>query len=412
MHPSICSRRDFLRIAGKAGLGALAAASGGKAYAANKHPDAASGPSILPMRPFGKTGIQVSTLALGGSQNLLNKQILLKQALKLGVSYWDTAYIYAGGKSEEGIGKYFSKFPEDRPHVFLSSKAPSADPAQMTRYLQTSLERLKTDYLDLFLMHKLSRLDDIDLKAVKSWAQNAKSKGLIRFFGFSTHKNMEKCLLQGASLGWIDGILTSYNYRLMQSDAMQKAVDACHKAGIGLTAMKTQAPFIANFYAEIGRENDAALSAADQFISKGYSIHQAKLKAVWDNPHIASICSEMPNMTILQANVAAAAGQPKLSKTDQQALRSYAKETSCGYCAGCADRCESAQEQSVPISDIMRCLMYHYGYDNPEMARNTFKELSIAQEALVHGNFSQAEHHCPHKIPIALMMRTAAKLFG
>ena len=84
-------------------------------------------------------------------------------------------------------------------------------------------------------------------KAVKAWAEKAKADGKIRFFGFSTHKNMEASLLEGAKLGWIDGIMTTYNYRLMNTDDMKRAVEACTKAGIGLTAMKTQAKFFCPF---------------------------------------------------------------------------------------------------------------------------------------------------------------------
>ena len=54
-------------------------------------------------------------------------------------------------------------------------------------------------------------------------------------------------MLAAAKLGWVDGIMMTYNYRLMVKDEMKRAVDACAKAGIGLTAMKTQATFTANF---------------------------------------------------------------------------------------------------------------------------------------------------------------------
>jgi hypothetical protein len=53
--------------------------------------------------------------------------------------------------------------------------------------------------------------------------------------------------MAGARLGWIDGIMASYNYRLMHTPAMKKAADACIQAGIGLTAMKTQATFLSRF---------------------------------------------------------------------------------------------------------------------------------------------------------------------
>ena len=181
-------------------------------------------------------------------------------------------------------------------------------------------------------------------------------------------------MLAAAKLGWIDGIMMSDNYRLMVKDKMKRAVDACAEAGIGLTAMKTQAAFLANFYANIGSKTDDALKMTQNFIDKGYTEEQAKLKVVWENPNIASICSAMSNMTILQANVAAALNKKKLSSGDKKRLEQYAKKTASGYCTGCANICESAVDLNIPISDIMRCSMYHHGYGDREKARGKRRE--------------------------------------
>ena len=162
--------------------------------------------------------------------------------------------------------------------------------------------------------------------AVKVWAEKAKTEGKIRFFGFSAHKNMENSLLAAAKLGWIDGIMMSYNYRLMQKDQMKRAVDACVNAGIGLTAMKTQGG------GQVKTNTETELELAGRFIEKGYTDAQAKLKAVWGNPDIASICSQMPNMSILMANTAAAMDKTKLSSADKNLLQQYARQTHSDYC--------------------------------------------------------------------------------
>jgi len=281
------SRRDFFKITGAAGIGSVVASM--------KNIVGAAGPLKVPTRPFGKTGVNVSILALGGTYNLMSRQLLLRQALKMGVTYWDTANSYSGGKSEKGIGKYFARYPEDRKKVFLVTKSGASDPDDLTRHLQTSLARLQTSYVDLFFIHAVSDVkDEVNHSKIKEWARIAKAEGRIRFFGFSTHKNMEECLQAGARLGWIDGIMATYNYRLMKTPAMQTAADACLKAGIGLTAMKTQATFFSRFYSDVGSEDKIASTLAQQFMDKGYTPEQAKLKAVWDNPNIASICSAMP----------------------------------------------------------------------------------------------------------------------
>jgi predicted aldo/keto reductase-like oxidoreductase len=217
---------------------------------------------------------------------------------------------------------------------------------------------------------------------------------------------MENSLLAAAKLGWIDGIMMSYNYRLMVKDKMKGAVDACAKAGIGLTAMKTQAAFSANFYASIGSKSDDALGMTERFINKGYTAEQAKLKVVWENPNIASICSAMPNMTILQANVAAAVNKKSLSGGDKIRLDQYAQQTAPGYCAGCANICESAVDLDIPISDILRYAMYLNSYGERDKALNLFKALPADNRAKIFkADYSKAEKNCPQKIQIGKVLK-------
>jgi len=332
--------------------------------------------------------------------------LLFRQAIKLGVTYWDTADSYGWGKNEKAIGKYFTKFPKDREKVFLVTKAGTKKPQELTEKLNRSLERMNTSYVDLFFIHYVSNAKKELTNDVKAWAEKAKAAGKIRLFGFSAHKNMETSMLKAAELGWIDGIMMSYNYRLMVKPEMKKAVAACVKAGIGLTAMKTQAAFSANFYATIGSKTNEALKMTENFINKGYSEEQAKLKVVWENPHIASICSAMPNMAILQANVAAALNKKKLSINDKIRLEQFARQTAPGYCTGCADICESAVDFNIPISDMMRCSMYHHGYGDREKALTLFNGLSSETRAnVLHADYSIAEQRCPQKIQIGKVLQ-------
>jgi predicted aldo/keto reductase-like oxidoreductase len=258
----------------------------------------------------------------------------------------------------------------------------------------------------MYFIHYVSDVEDELTEEVKAWAEKAKAKGKIRFFGFSAHKNMENSMLAAAKLGWIDGIMMSYNYRLMVKDEMKRAVDACVKAGIGLTAMKTQATFSANFYASIGSETDQALKLTENFLKKGYTAEQAKLKVVWENPNIASICSAMPNMTILQANVAAALNKKHLSNGDKQRLEQYARQTAPGYCAGCANICESAVDFDLPISDILRYSMYYHSHGDQDRALRLFNELPSEIKAdILKADYSIAEKYCPQKIQIGKVLK-------
>jgi len=114
----------------------------------------------------------------------------------------------------------------------------------------------------------------------------------------------------------------TYNYRLMHESRMNRAVDACyHRAGIGLTAMKAQGG------GPVKSNNDSELEMAGRFMQKGATDHQAKLMAVWEDKRIASICSQMPNLTIMAANATAAVKQIRLLQTDRALLARSAKES-------------------------------------------------------------------------------------
>ena len=357
------SRRNFLKTVGVAGMGSVLAAKQGIAQT-TAAPSAA--PPAVPLRPFGKTGVKVSMLALGGIFDITLNQLVLQRALDFGVTYWDTASVYTNGNSEKGIGMYFEKNPHARKNIFLVTKGSGARTSEgLNKSVELSLERMKTDYIDMFFLHGIG--DGAELTdEVKAWAEKAKATKKIRYVGFSTHGNMERCLQAAAKVGWVDGIMLKYDFRLMHTDAMKAAVDACDKAGIGLTAMKTQSRQSFNL------ENEADLKLGGHFVKSGFTDHQARLKAVWENPQIASICSQMPNVTILGANVAAALDKTKLTSADHSALRLYAQETRSGHCAGCAHLCESALGHSVPVVDVMRSLMYYHGYDDVRLARETF----------------------------------------
>jgi len=375
--------------------------------AADKYGPKNIDPKTVPKRPFGKTGVDVPILSLGGVLKT-SDQIVFRMASKMGVTYWDTADSYGWGKNEKAIGEYFGRFPNERNNVFLVTKAATSDPQKLSQKLNASLQKMNTSYVDMYLIHYVKHVKDELTGEVKTWAEKTKAEGKIRFFGFSAHKNMEDNMLAASKLGWIDGIMMSYNYRLMVKDEMKTAIDACVKAGIGLTAMKTQAAFSANFYASIGSETDNALKMTESFMKKGYTAEQAKLKAVWENPNIASICSAMPNLTILEANAAAAMNREKLSSLDKHLLDQYGHRTAPGYCAGCADICESAVDYSIPISDILRYSMYNCSYGDWETASALFHALPPEiRTNLLKTDLSEAEKRCPQKMRIGKVLKTA-----
>lgn len=406
--PSGCSRRDFFKTTGAVGVGALLSPLAGAAQAGEVDRLLASKDAKVPTRPFGKSGIDVSILSLGGMFDISANQIMLKQALRWGVTYWDTADCYNRG-SEAGIGKYFARYPQERQKVFLVSKSDARDPDGISRLLDRSLERMHTTYIDLYFIHGVSSIDELN-DQTRRWAAGAKAQKKIRLFGFSTHSNMEQLLFDAAKLDYIDGIMMTYNYRNMQTQKMSAAVDACVKAGIGLTAMKTQAE---RSWFNFDKEGQLGEELADRFMKKGLTQEQARLKAVWTDRRISSLCSQMTSMNLLKANVAAAVSPVTLSSTDMQLLQQYAQETSDQYCTGCGHICEAATGHRVPVSDIMRYHMYCQSYGRADWARAQFGTLSpTVRRRLRSMDFNTAEARCPQRMPIARLMRQALEDFS
>ncbi len=402
-------RRTFLKKTGLGSASSLLALSAGLTGSASAALTAQS-PVIkeveMPTRVLGKTGVPVSVLSLGGMIDFTTDSILLRMALKMGVNYWDTAHSYANGQSEIGIGNYFEKNPGDRKKIFLTTKSSGKnDPEGMTERLEISLSRLKTDYIDLYLMHGLKDPDTLTPE-ISAWADGKKKEGKIRFFGFSTHGNMARMLLHASGQGFIDAIMATYNTDVMEDDDMKAAVDACAKAGIGLVAMKTQG---ARFKL-LG--SSAAASATESFMNAGYTLEQAKLKAVWQDQRIAAICSQMKNMAMLRDNAAAASDGKKLTGRDLNRLQQLAQSSCHLYCRGCM-QCEIVMGGQTRIPDVLRQMMYYNAYGEPGVARQQFHEIpEYIRKNIALIDFAPAERVCPNQIEIGKIMKEAAVLLA
>lgn len=363
----------------------------------------------VPKRKLGKTGVEVSCLSLGGDFSFIDKQIVLRKAFESGATYWDTAYNYGGGNAELGIGKYLTKNTDARKKLFIVSK-PALFQGPITaekveNRFQTSLKRMNTKYVDLYYAcHGLS--DPTQLTdELKQWAKSAKKRKLIRFFGFSSHKNMATCLAAAAKLDWIDAITTLYNFRVMQDPKMQAAIDACHKAGIGLTAMKAFSRGVRRIQ-PVETEQDKKL--LDHFQKRGFTQEQAKIKVVLQDKRFSAVTIGMQNISLLNTNVDAVLNKTKLTKADIEALKEYARATCSGYCAGCAYICDSALPHAPFISDIMRYLMYYNSYGDKIRARKLFAQIPHGvRNRLLSTDYTLAETRCPQHLPIAELVAEA-----
>ena len=152
----------------------------------------------MPRRALGRTGVEVSALALGGSHLGETKSEreainIVHEAIDAGLNFMDNAWEYHDGRSEEWMGKALEG--GRRHKVFLMSKVCShgRDRKTALRQLKESLRRLKTDYLDLWQIHEVIYDNDPDLHFAKGGViealEEARRAGLVRFIGFTGHKD-------------------------------------------------------------------------------------------------------------------------------------------------------------------------------------------------------------------------------
>jgi predicted aldo/keto reductase-like oxidoreductase len=149
-------------------------------------------------RKLGRTGVTVSAIGLGGS-HIAKATVpepettrLIHQAIDRGITFMDNSWDYNSGQSEERMGKALAESGY-RKKVFLMTKIDGRTKEVAQRQIETSLERLKTDHIDLLQHHEVLRFDDPDRIFAEGGAMEAvlaaKKAGKIRFIGFTGHKD-------------------------------------------------------------------------------------------------------------------------------------------------------------------------------------------------------------------------------
>lgn len=383
------NRHEFLTLMGGAFAALMSTSCRG-------NDEQARAQAMVPKRDFGNRGVKISQLCLGGGSFMgFDGEALLDEALKLGVDCWEI--VSFTGKA---YGDYFRKHPETREKVFLSAKVYSANPTVMQEQLEKTLKDNGTSVVDFLAVHVLDNTDALN-GDVRKWAETAKKQKKIRFFGFCTHKSMPECLSGAADLGWIDGLQTVYNYRLQSDRAMEDAVQKCHDKGIGIFAIKS-----------MGLSVQPETAPHFQLAGRELSFEQAKLKAIWGDPNVTSICSLMPNSKTLQSNVSAAVDERPLDDEIEKRLADHAESTGRYYCRRCG-ACDAANADKIPIFQIMELLMYANRYGMGDFARKRFAEIpSEIRNKIPSSDYSAAERNCPQKMPIAQLMKEANTVLG
>lgn len=198
----------------------------------------------LPKRPLGKTGEQITILGLGGEGLLrtYDRQeeavALIHRALDLGITYFESARAYAASESNYGMA-----LQERRGKVFLASKSHERTGDGALKHLEATLKNMKTDFLDLWIVHDVRTPKDLDLifgpkGAIRAF-EAAKRNKLARFIGISGHRN-PTILSRAIDLFPFDAVLMPINpaephYWSFLDGVLPKA----EKKEMGMMGMKT-----------------------------------------------------------------------------------------------------------------------------------------------------------------------------
>ena len=184
---------------------------------------------------LGKTGLTVTKPAFGAlpiqRRDKDEAARILRRAYEGGIRYFDTANSYTD--SEEKIGLALADVRKD---IVISTKSMGRDYDTVAGHIQSSLERMKTDYIDLFQFHMVSNWDEIDNGAYQA-ALDAKAKGCIRHIGVTSHSiNFAK---EAVESGRFETMQFPFSY--LSSPEEFALVQACRDQGMGFIAMKALA---------------------------------------------------------------------------------------------------------------------------------------------------------------------------
>jgi predicted aldo/keto reductase-like oxidoreductase len=149
---------------------------------------------LLPLHDFGNTGRKITMLGVGGfhvgRMSDEDAERTIETAIEGGIRFFDAAESYVRGENERKYGKFLT--PKYREDIFLLSKTKARDGKTAQEHLDGTLSRMKTDYLDLWLMHQVDSVEDFDNLRKKGMFDvfiKAKESGKVKHIGFSGHKN-------------------------------------------------------------------------------------------------------------------------------------------------------------------------------------------------------------------------------
>jgi aryl-alcohol dehydrogenase-like predicted oxidoreductase len=408
--PNRTDRRTFLQA------GALATASAVSLTAADlKAQEAAANTKAapIPKRPLGKTGVEITLLDQGAIRGPSINQIL-RYAYAHGIRTFDTAKLYG---SEPNFKKWFEQDPEVRKQIFLVTKDTPRTAKQLLAMVDQRLANLGTDYIDLLFIHGLGdghgrddthSVDDainlVKSKEFKETADAIRKSGKAKFIGFSTHHKQRAQIIQAAAeAGIVDAIMLQYTPWLEKDSPLNKALDACHKRGIGLISMKQIA---GQFFGDKPKGNilDDVVRKVPMLKEKNLTPFQGLLHAIWTDERISSSCVSMRNFDQIRQNVDAARRYEPLKVSEIEQLRDAALAHGPTLCADCDGRCSLAAGTQAELGNLTRFLTYHEYHGDRSEARRQYEALSAEARDWSDADLEAARQACPNKLNFARLL--------
>jgi len=382
--------------------GVAATAVAGSATAQEKADEVQKVSDPVPTRPLGRSGIPVSMLNLGTWRNP-GLDRLLRFSYANGVRYLDTAKSYG---SEPAIGRWLKDNPDARKNIFLVTKDHPNTPDQLIKQLDERLAALQTDYVDLFFIHGIGDSYGKDYKSLdwpksKEWKdafEKIKKSGKAKLVGFSCHDQKRTEFLESAAQGgFVDAIMVQYSPWLDKDAPLNRALDACHKAGIGLISMK-----------QVAGTGDNILNDVPKHVpylkEKKLSAYQGLLHAIWSDERIASVCVSMRNTDQIRENTSAIKSYEPMKLTDIHQLRDAVLACGKTLCADCTGQCATAGGTKAKLGDLTRLLTYHEDFGYRSEAKRMFREMDAESRDWADADLAAAEAACPNKLKFSSLL--------
>lgn len=332
-------------------------------------------------------------------------------AYKAGVNYYDTAYIYPG--SEAALGEILER-NKIREKVNIATKLPQYlinNGKGLDKYFSEELSRLRTTYVDYYLMHHLTDVEmweKLKRVGILDWIKQKKEAGEIRNIGFSYHGNTENFITILNDYDW-DFCQVQYNYLDEVTQAGVKGVKAAAEKGIPVVIME---PLRGGKLVNMLPEKAKKLFAENQH---GWSPAEWAFRWLYNQPEITVVLSGMNSLQMVEENIKTASEMKAGDFTEEdfellekvkQAIKEKEKVgcTGCRYCMPCP--------KGVDIPGIFACYNTMY-IESKREGRFQFaqtvgltKEPAFATQCIECG---KCEQHCPQNIPIREKLKEADK---